>query len=178
MSDLRDIHGRLGGDGTGRGQLRRAQLSLLDRLIDADPSESVDKPLTSGAALQKLCESVCKDLEELLNTRRRWRSWDLHYAELNQSLVGYGLPDFASGTFSDPRRREELRRLIETCIRRFEPRIVNVNVTLLENADKLSPTLRLRVEVLLRVDPAPEPIIFDAFVELDSKNVTVAQREA
>ena len=177
VSDLRDIHGRLGGESAGRGSPRRAQPSLLDRLIDADPSEPADKQLTSGAALQALRESVCRDLEELLNMRRRWRSWDLNYTELSQSLVGYGLPDFATGTFSDPRRREDLRHLIEAIIRRFEPRIVSVNVTLLENADKLSPTLRLRVEALLRVDPAPEPITLDTFVELDTKNVTVSQRE-
>ena len=177
MSDLRDIHGRLGGDGSGRSPSRRAQLPLLVRLVDADPTEATDKPLTSGAALQALRESVCKDLEELLNTRRRWRSWDPHYTELNQSLAGYGLPDFASGTFSDPRRREQLRQLIEACIRRFEPRIVGLNVTLLDNADKFSPTLRLRVEAMLRADPAPEPITFDTFVELDTKNVTVSQRE-
>jgi type VI secretion system protein ImpF len=178
VTDLRDIHGRLGGDGGRRGPPRSAQLPLLDRLVDLDPSESADKPLSSSAALKVLRESVCKDLEELLNTRRRWRSWDPHYTELNQSLAGFGLPDFATGAFSDPRRGEELRHLVEATIRCFEPRLVSVNVTLLENADKFSPTLRLRVEALLKVDPTPEPITFDTFVELDTKNVTVSAKEA
>ncbi len=177
MKDLRDIHGRLGGQGARRG-LPSAQLPLLDRLVDADPSETADKPLSSGAALKALRDSVCRDLEELLNTRRRWRSWDPHYTELNQSLAGFGLPDFASGAFSDLRRREELRRLVEATIRCFEPRLASLNVTLLENTDKLAPTLRLRVEALLKIDPAPEPVAFDTLVELDTKNVTVSAREA
>jgi type VI secretion system protein ImpF len=122
--------------------------------------------------------SVCSDLAQLLNTRRRWRSWDPGLTELGHSLAGFGLPDFAAGAFNDPRRREELRQLVETCIRRFEPRIASLNVTLLASTDQLSPTLRLRVEALLRTDPAPEPITFDTLVDLDTKNVTVSEREA
>src|SRR4029077_14421004 len=121
---------------------------------------------------------LCSDLEELLNTRRRWRSWDPHLTELERSLVGFGLPDFASGAFSDPRRREELRLIIEACIRRFEPRIASLKVTLIEATDKVSGTLRLRVDALLRADPAPEPIAFDTVVDLITKNVTILEKEA
>jgi type VI secretion system protein ImpF len=157
---------------------RRAQLPLLDRLVDADPAEPADRPLSYSAAMTALRASVCNDLEELLNTRRRWRSWDPRLAELDRSLVGFGLPDFAAGAFNDPRHREELRQVVESCIRRFEPRIAHLNVTLIpNNADQLSPTLRLRIEALLRAEPAPEPITFDTLVDLDTKNVTVSARE-
>ncbi|HYI06382.1 MAG TPA: type VI secretion system baseplate subunit TssE, partial [Reyranella sp.] len=119
-------------DNAGATRARRAQLPLLDRLVDADPSQRSDTPLSASAAMDTIRVSICNDLEELLNTRRRWRSWDPHLAELDRSLAGFGLPDFASGAFHDPRRREELRVLVETCIRRFEPRIVSLRVTLLE----------------------------------------------
>src|SRR5216684_2584103 len=75
----------LAGDGRLEGPARRAQLPLLDRLVDADPGEPTDRPLSSGAAMTALRASVCNDLEELLNTRRRWRSWDPHYTELERS---------------------------------------------------------------------------------------------
>lgn len=175
MSDSRS---RIGLEGSGRGRTGRAQLPLLDRLIDADPGEASDRPLSSAAAMNALRASVCKDLEELLNTRRRWRSWDPHLAELNRSLVGFGLPDFAAGAFNDPRRREELRQLVEASIRRFEPRISSLKITLVDSADQLSATLRLRIEALLKADPVPEPITFDTLVDLDTKNVTVSAREA
>ena len=97
--------------------------------------------------------------------------------ELDRSLVGFGLPDFAAGAFNDPRRREELRQLVESCIRRFEPRIASLNVTLVDSTDQLSPTLRLRIEALLRAEPAPEPITFDTLLDLDTKNVTITARE-
>ena len=175
MSDSRS---RPGAEPRGRGPSRRAQLPLLDRLIDADPAESADRPFSSGAAMTALRASVCNDLEELLNTRRRWRSWDPHYTELDRSLVGFGLPDFAAGAFNDPRRREQLRQLVEASIRRFEPRIASLNVTVIETTDQLSPTLRLRIEALLRAEPSPEPITFDTLVDLDTKNVTISAREA
>ncbi len=163
-------------EGGGLTRPGRAQLPLLDRLIDADPAEPADRPLTASAAMTALRASVCKDLEELLNTRRRWQSWDPHLSELERSLVGFGLPDFAAGAFNDPRHREELRRLVEGCIRRFEPRIASLRVTLLATTDQSS-TLRLRVEALLKADPAPEPITFDTLVDLLTKNVTVAEQE-
>lgn len=155
----------------------RAQLPLLDRLIDAEPSEQSDRPLSAVSAMDMLRASICRDLEELLNTRRRWRSWDPKLSELQRSLVGYGLPDFASGAFNDPRRREELRLLIEDCIGRFEPRIVGLKVTLIEATDKASGTLRLRIDALLRAEPAPEPIAFDTVVDLLTKNVTILEKE-
>jgi type VI secretion system protein ImpF len=175
MSDSRS---RTGSESAGRASARRAQLPLLDRLVDADPGEPADRPTSFAAAMKALRASVCNDLEELLNTRRRWRSWDPHYTELDRSLVGFGFPDFAAGAFNDPRRREELRQLVEASIRRFEPRIANLNVSIMESANQLTPTLRLRIEALLKAEPAPEPIAFDTLVDLDTKNVTISAREA
>lgn len=175
MSDSRS---RSAPEATGLTRAGRAQLPLLDRLVDADPSEQSDRPLSAAAAMETLRTSLCSDLEELLNTRRRWRSWDPHLTELDRSLVGFGLPDFASGAFNDARRREELRVLIEACIHRFEPRVASLKVTLVEATDRVSGTLRLRVDALLRAEPAPEPIAFDTVVDLVTKNVTVLEKEA
>jgi type VI secretion system protein ImpF len=175
---VNDGRSRSAPDNLGGTRARRAQLPLLDRLVDADPSQSSDTPLSASAAMEAIRVSICNDLEELLNTRRRWRSWDPHLAELDRSLAGFGLPDFASGAFHDPRRREELRVLVENCIRSFEPRIVSLRVTLLEVNDKVSGTLRLRIDALLHADPAPEPIAFNTVVDLLTKNVTVLEQEA
>ncbi len=175
---MNDGRKRSGLESAGLTRAGRAQLPLLDRLIDTEPSEQSDRPLSAPAAMNVLRASICNDLEELLNTRRRWQSWDPTLAELERSLVGFGLPDFASGAFNDPRRREELRLLIEACIRRFEPRIASLKVTLVEAVDKASGTLRLRIDALLRAEPAPEPIAFDTVVDLVTKNVTISEKEA
>ena len=150
-----------------------AQLSLLDRLIDEEPDKPRDPPLSSAESISVLRRSVRRDLEALLNTRRRWRSWSEGYVELAASSLGYGISDFSAGAFNDPRRREWLRSDVEQTIRRFEPRLVRLRVTLMDPKDELEARLHLRIEGLLRVEPAPEPIAFDTLVDAATAEVLV-----
>lgn len=154
----------------------RAQLPLLDRLIDDAPDTPRDAALSPAEAMVALRRSVQRDLEALLNARRRWRSWPDGYGELKLSPVGYGVADFGAGAFSHVERRDELRAAIEQTIRRFEPRFVTVRVSLAGTADPLDSTLRLRIDALLRADPAPEPISFDTLVDATSEIMLVRQR--
>ena len=150
-----------------------AQLSILDRLIDEAPDKLIDRPLSHAESLDALRRSVRRDLEALLNTRRRWRSWPDGYAELALSPVGYGIADFSSGAFNDPRRREWLRQEVEQAIRRFEPRLVRLRVMLMDPKDELEATLHLRIEGLLRTEPAPDPIAFDTLVDAATAEILV-----
>ena len=109
-------------------QAYRVQLPLLDRLIDDDPDAQQDPPVSAAEALAVLRHSVRRDIEALLNARRRWRSWPSSYEELAVSPVGYGISDFAAGAFNDPAQRERLCLQIEDTIRRFEPRLAQVRV--------------------------------------------------
>ena len=164
-------------DGTWRGVRGRAQLPLLDRLIDSEPDQEADRPLSAAQALSGLRASIRNDLEALLNARRRWRSWNPSLTELATSPASFGLPDFAGGAFNDQNRREELRHEVENCIRRFEPRFATVNVVLVGGADRLTSTLRLRIEALLYAEPAPEPLSFETYVDANTTDVTVISNE-
>jgi type VI secretion system protein ImpF len=155
----------------------RVQLPLLDRLIDDAPDQERDPPLSTAEAVGALRRAVRRDLEGLLNARRRWRSWAPGYTELKISPLGFGIPDFTSGAFGDPTRRESLRAEIEETIRRFEPRFASVRVALVESADKLDATLRLRIEALLHAEPAPEPVAFDTLVDATTADVVVRSRD-
>ncbi len=160
-----------------RGELR-AQLPLLDRLMDDAPEREQDRVLSNAEVLEALRASVRRDLQSLLNSRRRWRSWPVGLRELATSPVGYGLPDFASGAFGEATRREALRQEVEATIRRFEPRFVTLKVHLVEGQDALTGTLRLRIEALLDADPAPEPIGFDTLLDAARDEVTVRETAA
>jgi type VI secretion system protein ImpF len=124
----------------------RPQLPLLDRLIDDAPDVQRDAPVSLAEAAALLRRSVRRDIEALLNARRRWRSWPEGYDELAASPVGYGITDFAAGAFNDPAERDRLRSQIEQTIRRFEPRLAQVHVVLIDGDNTLDPTLRLRIE--------------------------------
>ena len=66
-----------------------------------------------------------------------------------------------------PRDRDRLLRMLESTIRKFEPRISNIKVHL-EPVVVNTRMLRFRIEGLLRVDPAPEPVSFNTLLELTS----------
>jgi len=154
----------------------RAQLPLLERLIDTAPEQTSDRAFSAGEAMAVLRRSVRRDLEALLNARRRFRSIPAGFGELRISPLTFGIPDCTAGTFVDPRQRDRLRREIEETIRRFEPRFAEVQVTLVTPKDSLEATLRLRIQALLHAEPAPEPVAFDTEVETTSLEVSVKER--
>jgi type VI secretion system protein ImpF len=164
--------------GRGGETVQRAQLPLLDRLLDDAPEMLQDPAMSAAEAVAVLRRSVRRDIEALLNARRRWRSWPEGYEELALSPVGYGISDFAAGAFNDQGQRDRLRSQIENMIRRFEPRLAQVRVVLLDPGDTLDATLRLRIEALLRTEPVPEPIAFDTLVDAATAEVQVKANAA
>jgi type VI secretion system protein ImpF len=139
--------------------------SVLDRLIDYDPGNTRDAPRSRAQVLRELKQSVRRDLESLLNTRRRCLSWPPALSELETSLVNYGIPDFTGSSMSRKRQREDFRRTIERVIRTFEPRFKSVQVEMLDNSEPTDQTLRFRINALLHAEPAPEPVVFDTSLE-------------
>jgi type VI secretion system protein ImpF len=161
--------------GSARAQ-QRARLPLLDRLLDADPGSPRDPPVSPVTALETLRAAVRRDLEALLNARRRRWPLPVTTPELAASALGYGIPDATSGSYAMPERREDLAREVERVIRRFEPRLQSVRVELRESGNELDRTLRLKVDAVLRTDPIPEPISFETVIEAVSHEVRVTER--
>jgi type VI secretion system protein ImpF len=149
---------------------RRLVGSIMDRL-DSDPSRA-DPRFAGGQPASELKLSVCRDLENLLNTRRRCLELSPKYRELGGTLIDYGIPDFTGLNMSVPAMREEMRLEIERVIRRFEPRLTKVAVTVQSNADRSDRTLRLRITGVLRAKPEPESVVFDS--ELRPSTATIA----
>jgi type VI secretion system protein ImpF len=136
--------------------------SVLDRLIDHEPDLSREAAKSRHQVLRELKESVRRDLEDLLNTRQRWPTWPAHLTELKYSLVNYGVPDFTGAGMGAAKDLQEVGRALQAVIQQQEPRFKRVKVALLDNAEPLDRTLRFRIDALLLVDPAPEPVVFDS----------------
>ncbi len=146
--------------------------SLLDRLVDRSRDKdsqfaaSGDAPTTRSESFRWFKEGVKRDIEWLLNTRQIPEPAE-EPAELHASLYNYGLADITSLGLHSTRDRDRLLRVLETTLRRFEPRISGVKVSL-ERVLTNTRILRFRIDGMLRVDPAPEPVSFNTILEITS----------
>ncbi|MHC2068069.1 type VI secretion system baseplate subunit TssE [Bremerella sp. T1] len=139
--------------------------SVFDRLLDFEPYNSQETPRSQTQTMREIRESVMRDLENLLNTRWRCKSWPPDMKELSNSLVNYGIPDFSSIDLSSEMDRNSLREAIEFAIRTFETRFVTVSVEIPPDHKKEDRTLRFIIRAELHATPAPEPIVFDSKLE-------------
>ena len=142
--------------------------SVLDRLLDDRPEEKREAPASRQANLRILKQSVKRDLEWLLNTRSNAMEIPEDLPELHRSLATFGIPDFSSWNVRGGGDQEQLRKMIEDAVTRFEPRLEGVQVSL-EVMSELDRTVRFRIDARLRVEPAPEPVTFDSVLQLANR---------
>ncbi len=123
--------------------------------------------------LSELRKSISRDLEALLNTRRELlEELRPEFKELQNSILNYGLPDFTAMSLLSPKDRKKVRRIVEQTITTFEPRLRSVEVTV-EAAQGYTQALHFRIEALLDIDPNPEPVTFDAVLQLSTAKYNV-----
>jgi type VI secretion system protein ImpF len=143
-------------------------LSILDRLIDWEPKNQVEAPLSRAQSVRVMKNSVRRDLEWLLNSRSVAFDPDEALREVNRSLYVYGLPDFSSYAAASAADQAKLLREIQGAIKLFEPRLADLRIIPVEVPGSGLKEFKLRIEALLRMDPSPEPVSFDTVIELKS----------
>ena len=148
--------------------------SVLDRLLDDRPEETREAPASRQTSLRLLKEAVRRDLEWLLNTRLSPGGAPEELPEVRRSLAAYGLPDFTTANVKSPEEQEQLRLTVEAAVRVFEPRLEAVEVFVDRVAD-MERAVRFRIEARLRVEPAPEPVVFDTMLQVASGEFRVRE---
>ncbi len=163
----------------------RLQPSLLDRLIDDDPSsqrESLDARVLNR---QQLRAAVLRDLSWLFNTTReeldpgsedvdRYVMWQRATAA-RESVLNFGLPPMSGRTFAAadfPTLQERIR----ICIMRFEPRIdpKTLSVEAVNDRPGGQPSsLRLVIKGSLWNQPVPLELLLNADVDVDTGKTAV-----
>ncbi|MEA3546654.1 MAG: type VI secretion system baseplate subunit TssE [Thermodesulfobacteriota bacterium] len=146
------------------------QASILDRLIDQEPDVSAEP--APEFSVGQIKDTVARDLENLLNTRRTIIPVSSSYREVSDSLVLYGLPDFTSSNPANVSVRSKLRLEIEKTITRFEPRLKNVAVHI-DSPAGTGRDLRFRINAVLVVDPIVEPVVFDTRYDLHRSKYSI-----
>jgi type VI secretion system protein ImpF len=142
-------------------------LSVLDRLLDDEPKSKVEDPMTHSKSLAQLKIVIRRDLENLLNTRCTPEPMPESSVETRRSMYNYGVPDITEIGQNFLFEKDRLLAEIEKAVRLFEPRLDGVRVAVLPAAGAAR-VLRFVIEGMLRIDPAPERVVFDAALELTS----------
>ncbi|MGA8152323.1 MAG: type VI secretion system baseplate subunit TssE [Terriglobales bacterium] len=140
-------------------------LSVLDRLIDNDPKNNNEVPLTRAQSLRELKAAFKRDLEWLLNTRRTIDPAPDSARETVRSVYHYGFADISSKSVLSSRDHTDLIREMESVIAVFEPRLKRAKIRM-EPVENSFRTVQFVIEGLLCMDPAPEPVRFDTVLEL------------
>jgi type VI secretion system protein ImpF len=151
----------------------RTYPSILDRLLDDEPEVAREPLHQRFHGVQQLKRAVTRDLEALFNTRQeQLTTLPAACSEVQHSLLIYGLPDFTAWSLLSSADRQRLRRVLEQAIATCEPRLTRVQVTL-EPPREYERVVRFRVEALLRVEPVPESVTFDAVLQLHTLEYVV-----
>jgi len=135
--------------------------SLFDKLFDDLPMAAVRRRLS----LDQLKDSVARDLEALLNTRTVFegdlvRRWPLAHG----SVASFGLIDFAGLSLASVHDRNRICASIESAVATHESRLRDVRVTI-ELHRKAVNALYFSINAVLVVNPAREPVAFDALLQ-------------
>lgn len=149
--------------------------SLLEKLFDDEPRATAPSRIFKSISLDQYKESVARDLEGLLNSRAAFDEAMLkEYPNCQKSLMTYGLRDFSTRSLANGHDRAEICRLLEQSIARHEPRLHNVRVTLEGNGRGVG-GLHFSIHALLDVQPAREPISFDAMLQPSTLQYSVSR---
>lgn len=147
--------------------------SILDRLIDPASGGTAWR---RGYGLQDMMDVVRRDLEDLLNTRQSHHRLAEDFVETQRSIIGYGMPDMTSIEALTSQQREEIARLLEDVVARFEPRLRDVRARLVDPDQVKQPALRFRIDARLCVEPAPD-VAFETILELTTGHSSVQQAQ-
>ncbi len=148
--------------------------SILDRLLGEEAPKSDEIERNRTQLVRNVKAALLRDLENLLNTRCRCGSLPQEFSELQTSLVNYGIPDFTGARAGSLVGRQDFLALIRSAVERFEPRLQQVNVSLLDDKDPLDRVLRFRIEGVLVTDYDDEQVIFLSTMEPASGKFQVA----
>lgn len=149
--------------------------SLIEKLLDDAPGKPGTGGLARALSVEQYKESVARDLEGLLNSRSAYSAIDLaQFPNCRQSLMTYGLRDFSSMSLASAYDRAAICQSLEEAIARHEPRLSSVQVRL-DSDGRLGGGLHFTIQALLDLQPAREPVSFDALLQPTTLQYSVSR---
>ena len=134
---------------------------LLDRLTDDAPRVDRDAAADRLQTVRQLKASLRRDIEWLFNSKAHREPIPEQYRDVTRSLAAYGLPDLTGRALNTQREQADVALFMEELLQLFEPRLGSISVYPSGGGGALS-RVRFQIAGVLRVDPAPERIVFDS----------------
>lgn len=161
-------------------QKERLQPSLLDRLIDDDPTSRVESREQRVFAMTKLRELVLRDLAWLLNCESLENLEDLEpFPHVKKSVVNFGVPAL-SGTTLSGTNLQLLEKRVRAAVNVFEPRILSDSVSVRaykSDSEMSKKSLSIEIEGELWAQPIPLRLFLRTEVDLDTGTVIVKEQK-
>ncbi len=145
--------------------------TVIDRLAGTGGLRGGDLRI----GVEDLKQTVCRDIEWLLNTKRPMDMQLEGFQEASQSILNYGIPDFSQFSAASGIDCGLLCKLIEQALRDFEPRLEprSIKVEYVQTDKLTGLQAQFRIKGVLYVDPVREPVSFDTNVAMDSGNIEI-----
>lgn len=146
---------------------------FFDRLLGTPVRHASGSTLRMSA--EDLKDAVARDLEALLNTRSVIPEGLLKgYPECSNSIVSYGMIDFADLSLSSPSDRAYICACIEKTIACHEPRLQEVKASLDVREGTIN-RLNFSITGLLVASASQEPVNFDAVLQPSTLQYSISK---
>lgn len=146
---------------------------LFDRLLGVPLRGGNANP--SRLSVEDMKDAVARDLEALLNTRAVLPADFLSaYPECADSIVSYGMQDFAELSLSSPSDRTYICQCIEKAIACHEPRLRNVKASL-EMRHGAVNRLDFSITGVLVASASQESVNFDAVLQPSTLSYSISK---
>jgi len=143
---------------------------LFDRLLDAQDAHARNG---GGLSLEQWKDAVARDLEDLLNTRCALSEELLRaYPECENSIINYGLIDFAGMCLSSSEDRTRICACLKAAIERHEPRLSNVRASLEREIGSIN-RVSFAISATLAGTSMREAVSFDAVLQPSSLHYSI-----
>lgn len=156
------------------------QPALLDRLTDPDPEQRIESRDRRVISMQRLRESVRRDLAWLLSAGRLETLIDLdEFPEVRRSVLNYGVPDI-SGLNISGAETETIERAVREAILEFEPRLDERSLRVTVTADHTSMqrnAMVFEIQAELWGRPLPQSILWRSELDLETGSADVRESD-
>lgn len=144
--------------------MEQTRTSVFDRLLGRN--EPAGYSIGNYHQQDDIIQNIRRDLQALLNTRKAPATVMMEdMPALKESLLNYGVQDFATFNPTSDIDRKKLKFTLENLINTYEPRLKEVEVKLLKNTDELDFRIRFHIDAILCIESIEVPVQFDSVME-------------